>query len=65
LVLDVEVLLDESRGDLLVHVGDSLGDTYNHAVSSDKRPSVSTNAYPCQPTCSCHHHGARKPRGNR
>jgi hypothetical protein len=64
LVLNVEVLLDDRRSDLLVDVGDSLGDTYSiRSVSSVLflKPGISVT-HPFRATWPCHRHGAREPR---
>lgn len=63
LVLNVEVLLDDRRSDLLVDVGDGLGDTYSmESVSSVRffKPGILIT-HPFRATWPCHHHGAREP----
>lgn len=64
LVFDVEVLLDDGRSDLLVDVGDGLGDTYSmKSVSSVMflKPEIFVT-HPFRATWPCHRHGAREPR---
>lgn len=70
LVLDVNVLLDESGANGLVDVLDGLEDTY----SSENRSVTCSvgqiecgknnweSSYPCHPTWPCHRHGAQQPR---
>lgn len=70
LVLDVNVLLDESGANGLVDVLDGLEDTYSSenrliTCSAGQIECVKNNwksSYPCHPTWPCHRHGAQQPR---
>ena len=60
----VKIALDDRRSDLLVDVGDGLGDTYSmKSVSSVRflKPGIFVT-HPFRATWPCHRHGAREPR---